>query len=191
MNATAPAAGSLSAAFFDAVRHAPFGGSLSQSQVDGINALAAAWGHDGDADRHKLAYVFATAFHETWRTMQPVAEVGHGNGHPYGLVDSSGKAPYGRGLVQLTWRVNYLRADHDLNLGGRLAADYDLALEPDIAAPIAVKGMLEGWFTGKKLADYIRPGSVDYVNARRVINGTDMAETIALYAGSFQRALSA
>lgn len=191
MSPDVPAGAALSAAFFDHVRDIPFGGRLSQPQVDGMNILASTWARDGDGNAQKLAYILATAFHETAETMQPIAEYGRGAGHPYGVVDQTGKAPYGRGFVQLTWRQNYEKADAELGLGGRLAADYDLALEPDIAAKIAIMGMMQGWFTGKKLSDYIRPGSVDYVNARRIINGTDLAHTIAIYATNFDQALGA
>lgn len=47
-----------------------------------------------------------------------------------------------------------------------------------------MRGCTEGWFTGKKLADYS-----DYVNMRRVVNGTDRAEMIAGYAETFEAAL--
>ena len=181
----------MDAAFFNAVRENLFGGSLSQPQVDGINALAAAWSKDGDGDNRKLAYVLATAFHETACTMQPIAEYGHGAGHRYGVIDATGKAPYGRGFIQLTWAANYQKADRELGLGGALARNYDLALDPDIAAQIAIRGMMEGWFTGKKLADYVTPTSVDFIDARRIINGIDRAGTIALYAKNFQSALAA
>lgn len=191
MSPDVPAGAALSAAFFNAARDVPFGGKLSQPQVDGMNIIASTWAKEGDGNSHKLAYILATVFHETAETMQPISEYGHGAGHPYGVVDQTGKAPYGRGFVQLTWRVNYEKADQKLGLNGKLSANYDLALDPDIAAKIAVAGMMQGWFTGKMLGDYIRAGSVDYVNARRVINGTDLAHTIAVYAANFERALGA
>jgi hypothetical protein len=135
------------------------------------------------------AYVLGTVFHESAATMQPIAEYGHGAGHPYGVVDQSGKAPYGRGYVQLTWRYNYQKADDALGLGGRLLANYDLALEPDIAAKILVNGMVGGWFTGKSLDAYIGPVQHDFMAARRIINGTDRAALIAGYADQFLAAL--
>jgi hypothetical protein len=176
------------AIFFAQVRMALFGGAMSQPQVDGLDVLLTA---GGALPLQQLAYVLATAFHETARTMQPIAEYGHGAGKPYGKVDQTGKAPYGRGYVQLTWRANYLRADAALGLGGRLAADYDLALEPDIAARIILRGMSEGWFTGKTLADYIAGGRADYIGARAIVNGHDRAELIAGYAAHFEFALRA
>lgn len=50
---------------------------------------------------------------------------------------------------------------------------------------------MEGWFTGKSIPDYIRAGYVDYVGARRVVNGTDKAAQIAAIAQIFARALNA
>lgn len=172
------------AKFFEAVR-SRFG-PLSQKQVDGFNALLSAlkgWPVSW------VAYGLATAWHETAHTMQPIAEYGRGNGRPYGKPGKNGgQIPYGRGYVQLTWDVNYERADKELGLSGALVADYDKTMEPDIAARILRDGMEQGWFTGKKMANYL-PG--DYINARRIINGTDKAAQIAGYARNFETALKA
>jgi hypothetical protein len=183
MDASVPRGAALLLAF-DLVR--PMFGKLSQPQVDGINRIVADFNAYGDGDRRHLAYLLATAKHETWNTMQPVKEVGAGKGHDYGRIDATGKAPYGRGYVQLTHAVNYQKADSKLGLGGRLAKDYDLALDPDIAARVLIRGCIEGWFTGKKLSSYS-----DFKNMRRVINGLDKADLIATYANSFLRAISA
>lgn len=158
-------------------------GPLKQSQVDGFNVLLSA---TKDLSLQHRAYVLATAWHETAFTVQPIAEYGKGKGKKYGKADVTGKAPYGRGYVQLTWRENYVNADKKLGLKGALAANYDLAMEPDIAAKVITRGMVEGWFTGKKLADY-----TDYRNMRRIVNGTDRAADIAGYAALFEKALCA
>ena len=50
-------------------------------------------------------------------------------------------------------------------------------------------GMTEGWFTGKLLADYFSATKDDPRNARRIINGTDKASTIAGYHAEFLDAL--
>ena len=168
--------------FFQSVR-AHFG-KLSQQQVDGFNVLLlAGWG----LDTTWRAYMLATAWHETAATMQPIREYGKGRGKAYGKSGKHGQAPYGRGYVQLTWDTNYEKADKALGLNGALLADFDLALRPDIAAQIMVRGMTEGWFTGKKLAGYL-PG--DYVNARQIINGNDKSALVASYAIAFERALA-
>jgi hypothetical protein len=132
-------------------------------------------------DTRWLAYMLATTFHETARTMQPIAE--------YGGTKARYAPYYGRGFVQLTWKENYQKAS-DL-LGIDLVKNPDLAMLPKNAATIMFDGMINGWFTGHKLADYIKGTLCDYVNARRIINGTDRAVEIAGYAVSFQRALEA
>jgi len=68
----------------------------------------------------------------------------------------------------------------------------DLALELLIAYAIAAHGMREGWFTDRKLSDFIRDGNPpDYVNARKIINRLDQAQTIAAYASGFELLLRA
>lgn len=170
-------------AFFAGVRNAPFDGRLSQLQVDGINAILDEWDRRKLTDLRWLAYMLATTFHETARTMQPIREFGRGKGMRYGTTY------YGRGFVQLTWEANYRKAS--AVVGVDLVAHPDRALELPIAATIMFDGMIKGWFTGHKLADYIDGAKCDYVQARRIVNGTDRAVAIAGYAASFARALTA
>lgn len=170
-------------AFFASVRASLFGNTLSQSQVNGLNVLLAAWTADGDGDKRKLAYILATAKHETADTIQPITE--------YGSAAYLQSKPYwpfvGRGYVQLTWKAGYE------NAGAKLHVDLlnrpELALQPDIAAKIIIRGMSEGWFTGKKLSDYIG-NSCAFVGARAIVNGTDRAVLIAGYAIEFLNALN-
>lgn len=174
-------------AFFAAIRKVT--GPLDQQQVDIINRLLADASHWGIG---WLAYGLATAWHEA--RLKPIEEWGKGKGHDYGKVNATGKAPYGRGLVQLTWHQNYQRADDELGLKGTLVANYDRALEPEIAVQILVRGMEKGWFTGKSLGTYIgngRGAEKEFIDARRIINGTDKAALIAGYAVKFQDALAA
>ena len=107
----------------------------------------------------------------------------------YWATDRNNQSPHGRGLVQLTHPENYEKADHKLGLGGKLIKNYDLAMDPIIAAKITVLGMVEGWFTGKKLSDYCKAGRPDFRGARRIINGTDRAALIAAYAKEFLEAI--
>lgn len=183
----------LNAPFFAVLRDPVlFDGPLTQAQVDGVNALLAATGA-ADWPVAYVAYGLATAFHETAKRMQPIREIGHGAGRAYARACSNGQVAYGRGLVQLTWEAGYQRADHELGLEGRLCADFDLALDPKVASDILVRGMAEGWFTGKKLADYLPADATanwaQFVDARRIINGIDRAGIIAGYAIKFQSAL--
>lgn len=133
--------------------------------------------------RNQLAYILATAYHETAHTMKPVREYG---GEKY--LRSKKYYPYvGMGYVQLTWDYNYKKA------GDKLGADFiknpKLLLEPKYASPILIIGMIEGWFTGKKLSDYITLNKSDFKGARRIVNGTDKADLIAGYAREYDAAL--
>lgn len=176
------------AAFFAAVRKAPFAGPMKQGQVDGLNAILDA--APADLAAEPLAYCLATAFHETARTMRPIEEYGRGKGKSYGVPSAvTGQTYFGRGLVQLTWLANYDKAGRALGLD--LVHRPELALQADVAAKIMFRGMVEGWFTGKKLADYFGPSRSDPVGARRIINGTDRASIIAGYHGAFLGALKA
>lgn len=167
-----------------------FGGSLNQGQVNGVNALLNAADTEGLSDPRQIAYVLATAKWETAHTMQPIAEYGKGKGRSYGKPDpGTGKTYYGRGFVQLTWKANYERAGKELGLP--LVMQPDRAMEPETAARIAISGMLEGWFTGKKLSDYFNAKVTDWKGARRIINGTDKAAEIAAIAKQFHAAILA
>lgn|SRR5208283_1431316 len=185
-------------AFFDVVRHRVFGGNINQSQVDGINTILDAWGAAGTFDPRFIAYALATAYWETDKTMKPVSEIGHGHGHSYSAPAGPwGQSYYGRGYVQLTWFANYDKAGRKLQALGVLTANEnlaehpDLALRPDVAAPIMVHGMLEGWFTGRRLGDFFHGAITDWTNARTIINGHDHAAEIAHYALGFYEGLLA
>lgn len=184
--------------FFAAIRPSLFSGAFSQPQVDGINALLDAVEASAVTNIYERAYVLVTPYHETARTMQPIAEYGHGRGHSYGMPAGPWHAVYyGRGDVQLTWYDNYVHADTALHARGilkpdeNLAHNPDLALRQDVAAAIMIYGMAEGWFTGKKLSDFHQPDSYDFVNARTIINGHDRAQLIAGEAQQFLAALQA
>jgi len=93
------------------------------------------------------------------------------------------------GYVQLTWRHNYELASR--KLGVDFVASPKLLLVPEHAAVILVRGMKEGWFTGKKLSDYITLAKSDFTTARRIVNGTDKAKLLASYAEEYDRLLKA
>jgi putative chitinase len=186
--------------FFDTVRVGLFKGKLNQSQVQGMESILITWETEGLTDLRWLAYMMATTFHETAKTMQPIEEYGKGKGYRYGKkIKRSGipyslpdKIYYGRGYVQLTWYENYE------NMGRLLGVDLlnnpDLALQPVIASKIMFEGMTKGNsnfgdFTGKSLENYFNDKKEDWVNARRIINGTDKAELIAGYGKKFFAAL--
>ncbi len=181
----------MSAPFFDTVRRPLFGGRLSQGQVDGMSRIVN-YGLANGFSRAHLAYVLATAYHETARWMQPIREGARRYGprytdasakravasiHAKGIIRTNYALPagpykqsyYGRGLVQITWYDNYLKLGQRLGMGTTLAKNPDLALEWDVALPLLFVGMREGLYTGKSLSDYNLPR--DFYNARSIING--------------------
>jgi putative chitinase len=193
-------------AFFDTIRMPLFGGSISAGQVAGLAAILTEWDNvSPGGDLRFLAYMLATTHHETGRTMQPIREAG-GSAYFRRMYDISGDRPQlarangnnhvgdgarfsGRGFVQLTWKNNYRRAGEKLGLD--LVAKPELALQLQPAIRILFTGMTEGWFTGKKLSDYLTQDKTDWFNARRIINGVDRARIIAGYARLYWSALQA
>ena len=183
---------------FDVIRPL-FGGKLSQSQVDGMNHLLRMF-DEANLPKAMQAYLLATVAWETAYTMQPITERGpkdYFNKYEPGTtigkslgntLPGDGFKYRGRGYVQLTGRRNYKKAGTACALD--LLTVPDRALDEVMAGHILILGCTEGWFTGKKLSDYIGSVAHDFKNARRVINGTDKAEQIAALAGVFLGALS-
>lgn len=175
--------------FFPAVRNDLFNGNLTQSQVDGLNALL-----DGfeqrypNGDTRWLAYYLATAKWETAGTMQPVREA-------FWLSEEWRKANlryypyYGRGYVQLTWQSNYERQSKPDRTGVNLVENPDLALQAPVAADIMFVGMEHGDFGGGGIGHYFYGSFEDPVAARHLVNGTDHADAIAALYRAFKAAL--
>lgn len=93
----------------------------------------------------------------------------------------------GRGYVQLTWKKNYRKSGEYLKKD--LVNNPELALDQKNATKIMIYGMKTGMFTTKKISSYISEDSADYLNARRVINGMDKADSIAGYASKLEECL--
>ncbi|MEJ5026389.1 chitinase [Brucella anthropi] len=203
--------------FFAYARRAPFGGRLSQAQVDGTSAILAEAERRGLPDE-QTAYVLATAFHETGGKMQPIEEnLTYTNAArirqvwPKRFASVAAAQPYvrnpqalankvyggrigntgaddgwlyrGRGLAMITGRDNYKKYG--------LGDNPDAALEDGTAVRILFDGMINGKFTGKRLADYFGAGKEDAVGARAIVNGSDKASLIAGYYRNFLDSLVA
>ncbi|MGC2238192.1 MAG: glycoside hydrolase family 19 protein [Pyrinomonadaceae bacterium] len=190
--------------FFDAYR-VRFG-ALTQNLVNALEFLLGQIEADKrfgttDTDSQQLAYCLATFKWETAHTMEPIDEHGgdayfnkrYGPGTRVGKMlgntqPGDGARFHGRGYVQLTGRANYTKAK-TLTQKDCLT-NPDLAKDPALAYEIAIQGMRDGWFTGKKLSQFIKVGSApDYENARTIINGHDQAVKIADIARRFSEVL--
>ena len=192
--------------FFSGVRIGLFAGRLTASQTRGLDLIL----DRAEAQRTPLAhlaYMLATAFHETAATMKPIRETRAKTDakaiailekafkagdlpwvkKPYWRPDADGKSWLGRGLVQLTHKVNYDRAK--TLTGVDLVKDPSSAMDTDVAIEIMFEGMRFGIFTKKKLSDYLDGIKPNYLGARKIINGTESDAKVAGYAVKFELAL--
>lgn len=210
---------------FELLRNAPFGGSLKEAQVRGVTLILDVCEKMG-LPLHFIAYILATAFHETGGTMKPIREslnysadalvskfsrsrISVADARKYGRTSKQkanqsaianliyggawglknlgnklvgdGWRFIGRGFVQLTGRRNYEFYGIDDNP--------DAAQEPDRAAEILVKGMVDGTFTGISLWRYLSGEEFNAVAARAVVNGSDKASLVARHYDAIYQAL--
>ena len=184
-------------------------GALTKSQVTQIEFIVGEIDADKSISYAQGAYILATVWHETGGKMLPVSEIGKGRTRAYGQWFKNSKGElygwcngkksaaymqrdfphlyYGRGFPQLTWYDNYKLASEKLNVD--FLNNPDLALEQEHSIRILIAGMKEGWFTGHRLSGHINQSKKNFVNARKIINGTDRALHIAGIAEIFDRAL--
>ena len=188
-----------------------FGTSLSQAQVEGVEAVLDEAERRGTPLFH-LAAILSEIYHETGGQMQPVKETVYASSKDRNPSDATvikrldtayakGQLPwvskpywregwFGRGLIQITHEENYRK----------LGLTKESALDLQASVRATFDGMEQGLFTGKKLSDYDYlitrnpdvPG-FKYYNSRAIVNG-DTAKNgamIAGYAEAFERALVA
>lgn len=204
--------------FFAYVRKAPFGGSLMQSQVDGMNAILDHWETLAIDDARFLAYPLATAFHETGAKMQPVVEnlnyttaAQIRKTWPSRFASNAAAAPFVRQPEKLANKVyggrmgNFAPGDGwkyrgrglPQQTGREMYAKFGEEANPDAALDLKTSirnmfvGMTQGIYTGKKLSDYFTASKDDAIGARAIINGKDKAKLIAGYYKSFLDAINA
>jgi len=203
----------MNAVFYDAVRPM-FGGKLTEAQVRGMDGIFKAFRAVGDGDVDTLAYVLATAYHETGRRMIPVREgfastdagarkavanLAAKRGPNSAVAKYSkpagpyGHVYYGRGHPQLTWIYNYESASADA--GVDLVKDPDAMLDPVISARVLIRGVMDGRWNGRGKGIAYYEGDDDFLDdeeaaeARRTVNGKDKAVAIAGYHRKFYDAL--
>ena len=168
-------------AFYDTARLTLFGGKLSQVQFSRLSVLLEVAASYDDVTPARLAYILATAH---WETDRFNAMEEYASGAAYeGRSDLGNVQPgdgvrfKGRGFPHLTGRRNYDWGS--VTSGFDLVADPSLASDPAISARLLVIGQLTGHFTGVGLGKFINDHRTDFINARKVHNGLDRAETVA------------
>lgn len=203
--------------FFAYARRAPFGGRLSQAQVDGTSAILAEAAKRRIPD-NQLAYILATVFHETGGKMQPVVEnlnyttaaqikktwpsrfPAIASAQPYVRKPQAlANKVYGGRMGNNTQNDGWLHRGRGLpQITGKdnykkfgIVDNPDKALELPTAIRILFEGMVEGKFTGRRLNDYFTPTKQDPEGARWIVNGTEKASLIAGYYRNFLDSLTA
>lgn len=187
--------------FYD--RYRPRFGRLSVAQVSGYEAFFDFWDSRSVlTDKRWLAYILATAFHETGKRLQAVREGFCDTdacsvravttlfnqrriSRNYALPHENGNSYFGRGFVQLTHGFNYKSSGQNIGLGNRVYDDPDLALDTATSVKITCVGMLIGSFTGHKLEQHFTDTKSDWKDARKIVNGRDKATLIAGHGKKF------
>lgn len=141
------------------------------------------------------AYLMATAKHETGSTFLPIEERGSDTYLSKYWTNlklrkwlknqfaSDAQRFKGRGFVQITGRGHYETASKVVGMD--LITYPDKAEDWETAYRIMVHFCINGLFTGLKLGRFLTTKETDFINARRVVNGTDKAELIASYAQAY------
>lgn len=203
--------------FFEAAREGVFAGKLKQSQVGGLDAILDEAEKRGTPIQH-LAYILASAHHETGGRFQPVEENMSYSAKrltqvwPKRFPTLAAAHPFANNPKGLANKVYGGRMGNALNEGwtyrGRgliqitgkdnyakfgIASLPDKALQMPTSIMILFNGMEKGLFTGKKLSDYITPKKADYYAARALVNGDVKVNgaQIAVHAKAFEKALAA
>ncbi|WP_206531585.1 hypothetical protein [Affinirhizobium pseudoryzae] len=204
--------------FFAGLRKSLYAGVIPPGAVAGHAAILAGFERMvPNGDRRQLAYVLATAFHETGGRLQPVEEnlnytaAGLRRTFPqrFTLEDAEDCARQPEAIANRAYANRMGNGDVASGDGFRFRgrglvqitgrANYraygiedhpEAAMEPERAVTILIDGMRTGRFTGKRLDDYFCGSRADWVEARRIINGMDRAVEIARIARLYVLALS-
>lgn len=173
---------------------------LTQQQVNGIEAIFDYWENIQNNPPNWanpllpllfplawLAYVLATAYHESAHTFRDDIREADWLSEEWRKTHLRYYPYYGRGLPQLTWEQGYRNWGLLLNLD--LLGNPDLALGK-ISVEILIRGMIEGRFSGHRLSDYTTATGFDALHARHIVNVMDRAVEIESYYLQFFQALT-
>lgn len=182
--------------FYSGARHSLFAGKLTQDQVSGIEAILNEWEKSGKDDPRWLAYILATAHHETGARFAPIEENLNYSAKrltqvwPKRFPSIAAAGPYANNPERLAnsvygGRMGNSEPGSGFRYRGRgfvqitgkdnyakygLADNPEAASENATAAHIIVDGMINGRFTGLTLRAYFNETSDNPLGARKIIN---------------------
>lgn len=126
---------------------------------------------NGITDHRQIAYVLATAQHESRDFAAP--EEDWGRKQAVDLRYFGGEEYFGRGFAHLTHVNNYERLGEALGMGRELVEHPERAAQAEIATKVLVVGMRDGMF-GARLSDHVNANHADYRQARASVNGGEL-----------------
>jgi putative chitinase len=203
--------------FYAAVRNSLFAGKLTQAQVEGMEAIFDEWDKSGATDPRWLAYILATAHHETGARFAPIEENLNYSAKrlmqvwPKRFPSVAAANPYANNPERLANSVYGGRLGNTdpgdgwlyrgrgfVQITGKANyAKYGLADNPEsasenaAAAHIIVDGMINGRFTGLLLRAYFDHDSDNPVGARKIINPDANGAKIAKVYEAYLKAVKA
>ena len=153
--------------------------TMTVKQGDAVRLIAEECDNVGMKDPIAFSYMLATCYHES--NFLPQKERRARAGSELRRIQDRYwyTGFYGRGYVQLTHKENYQQ--FSAIMGHDFINNPDKVLIPEYSAFILVYGMTTGAFTQRRLGHFINPYKTDLLGARRVVNGTDQAERIAIH----------
>lgn len=198
--------------FFALTKAGILGPKLEQGEIDGCNAIIAAFAGQPIAF---VAYALGTAYLETASTMRPVREANWlstaaANRYFFRMYDIEGERPKkarelgnlrpgdgvlfcGRGFPQVTGGNNYRLAAKIFGIP--FDTKPDIMMQPEPAAKVMAHFMIHGLFTGISLDDALPKhglaSTAQFIKGRPIINGKDRDDDVAAFAICFQTALQA
>lgn len=205
------------AKFYASVRASLFAGKLTQAQVEGMEAIFNEWDKAGKTDPRWLAYILATAHHETGARFAPVEENLNYSAKrltqvwPTRFPTITAATPYASNPEKLANKVYGGRLGNTepgdgwryrgrgmVQITGRdnyskygLADNPEAASQNDAAAHIIVDGMINGRFTGLLLRAFFDHDSDNPVGARKIINPDANGKKIAAVYEAYLKAVKA
>lgn len=160
--------------------------TINRHALPNIRLILQECDRQGITDKSHLAYVLATAHHESgigrFMVEKASGQAYEGRKNLGNISPGDGPKFKGRGFVQITGRNNYKKFTAILTKRGihvDLLQHPHRAADPEIAAIILVHGMKYGGFTGKRLADFGSDGRYDFFNARRIVNPGEIKQNPA------------
>jgi len=156
---------------------------ITKEKANNIRLIVSECARQGVTDARQIAYILGTVAHEC--DFRSIKEIRAKPGTDVWKMQEKywHTGFYGRGFSQLTWAKNYNKFSPIV--GVDLVKNPEMVLKPEIGALILVYGMRRGTFVSNglesltRLDRYFNEITTNWIDARRIVNGTFMADRVA------------